>query len=91
MVNLAAPGWRPEKDKIAKTLKSLSEAKIGPNDTVILDLLSNSTYMGSDESGMPTPPCKEDGRYHVLSNLQIAPGTVLNKILCDCRPLIGES
>jgi hypothetical protein len=35
----------------------------------------NSAYLGTDENGLPVLPVKsgEDGRYHLLGDLQLAP------------------
>ena len=44
-------------------------------DTVVIDSMSNSAYLGKDEDGLPIPAEKsdEDGRYHLFGDLQLAP------------------
>ncbi len=46
-----------------------------PCDTIVIDAMANSAYIGTDENGLPMPPAKssEDGRYHMLGDLQLAP------------------
>jgi hypothetical protein len=56
--------------------------------TVILDLLSNSVFMGTDSSGLPTEALRaEDGSYHIVGSLAIAPASVTKKILAGCSTL----
>jgi hypothetical protein len=55
----------------------------------MVDLLSNSVYMGTDELGLPTRPVRhEDGIYHVEGELQVAPESVLRKTVNMCIPLL---
>jgi hypothetical protein len=44
-------------------------------DTVVIDSMSNTAYLGTDEDGLPIPAEKsvEDGRYHLNGDLQLAP------------------
>jgi hypothetical protein len=68
----------------------LESLKLGPDDRVVLDLLSNSAYMGTDGDGLPTPSHREgDGSYHILGSLTTAPPTALKKALEACSPLIS--
>ena len=85
VVNLAEPGWVPEPESVSELVGELNRLKVKESDTVVLDLLSNSVYMGSDASGMPAKVEKmKDGRYHLLGDLQICPESVLKRILRDC-------
>ncbi len=42
------------------------------------DAMANSAYFGTDENGLPMPPAKsgEDGRHHMVGDLQLAPTAV---------------
>jgi hypothetical protein len=85
---LAYPGFRPEQSKIAELCEDLSRGCTGKQDVVILDLLSNMAFMGSDLEGLPTPAVRAgDGRYHIMGALTTAPPTALKKALEICNPL----
>jgi hypothetical protein len=57
-----------------------------------MDQLSNSSYMGTDESGAPLPTFQEaNSTCHVPDQLTVAPPpppTVIKKILSTCKPLV---
>jgi hypothetical protein len=64
----------------------------GENDVVVLDLLSNLAFMGTDMDGLPTPAVRSgDGKYHILGSLTTAPPTVLKKTLELCVPLAAAA
>jgi hypothetical protein len=44
-------------------------------DTVVIDSMSNTAFLGTDEDGLPIPAEKSvgDGRYHLNGDLQLAP------------------
>jgi hypothetical protein len=87
-ISLAYPGFKPTVESIASAKEKLDALNINANDTVILDLLSNSAYMGTDASGLPSPAFKAgDGRYHVPGSLTTAPPTILKKVLEICSTL----
>lgn len=88
-VILATPGWVATPADIGALLNGLSKVRPNNKDTVVMDLLSNNVYMGSDEWGIPTKLVKlpSDNRYHVLGELQVAPEKVLRKILLECEPI----
>jgi hypothetical protein len=70
---------------LANKLRSL---KLNSQDTVVLDLLSNSAFMGSDTYGLPTEAVRaEDGRYHIIGSLSVAPISCAKKVLQTCSPL----
>jgi hypothetical protein len=68
------PHWTPSELHTAATCKKLKDLKLGKDDCVILDLFSNSTYMGTDNRGLPNLPIQdEEGRYHIEGQLDVAP------------------
>jgi hypothetical protein len=88
-ISLAYPGFRLEKEKIQDIANRLEHLKLGTDDRVVLDLLSNTAYMGTDGDGLPTPSFREgDGSYHILGSLTTAPPTNLRKALEACGPII---
>jgi hypothetical protein len=87
-VTLAFPGFRPKEKIILEITNKLVELNLGKDDTVILDLLSNSVFMGTDSNGLPTKALRaEDGSYHIVGSLAIAPASVTKKILAGCSTL----
>jgi hypothetical protein len=60
------------------------------NDLVVLDLISNIAYMGTDEDGLPSPAFRSgDGTYHIPGSLTTAPPTTIKKALEHCAALAG--
>jgi hypothetical protein len=48
---LAYPAFRAEKEKICGIAKNLDKIELGHMDMVVLNLLSNPAYMGTDTRG----------------------------------------
>ncbi len=87
-VSLAFSGFRPKEKVIAEIANRLAELKLTKEDTVVLDLLSNSVFMGTDQIGLPTEALRaEDGIYHIVGSLAVAPASVTKKILAGCSAL----
>jgi len=68
----------------------LKNLRLSKEDTVVIDLWSNSAYMGTDDFGLPCRSTRvgSDSRYHVIGNLQAAPKTLFEKILADAKPVL---
>lgn len=90
VANLAVSGWVATQQNIEETTLRLGSLEPCGADIVLMDILSNSIYMGSDENGFPTKPVKlnKDRKYHVVGDLQIAPEKVIQKILIECGGLL---
>jgi hypothetical protein len=75
IVDLTSGGWIPKPGKIEKTCEILEKLNLTEFDTVVNDPMSNSAFLGTDEDGLPIPAEKseEDGRYHLIGDLQLAP------------------
>ncbi len=75
VVDLTSGGWTPKPGKIEKLCETLEKLKLTESDTVVIDPMSNSAFLGTDEDGLPIPAKKfeEDGRYHLSGDLQLAP------------------
>jgi hypothetical protein len=88
VVNLAFPGFRPKEQMLNEIASKLAELKLGKKDTVVVDLLSNVVFMGTNNDGLPTEATRaEDGSYHVVGSLTIAPPSLTKKILAGCSKL----
>jgi hypothetical protein len=84
-ISLAMPGFKPTKEKIAELDRRFDALEIDSNDTVVLDLLSNTAFMGTDDEGLPLPAFRaSDGSHHVAGTLTTAPPTTLKKTLDLC-------
>ncbi len=72
IVDLTVKGWIPKSGKLCEKLKKLNLTEI---DTVVIDSMSNTAFLGTDDHGLPIPAEKseEDGQYHLNGNLQHAP------------------
>jgi hypothetical protein len=88
VVSLAFPGFRPKEKMLTDIASKLSELKLGKKDTVVVDLLSNVVFMGTDGDGLPTEARRaEDGSYHVVGSLTIAPPSLTKKVLAGCSKI----
>ena len=67
--------------------------KLRKDDILLMDLWSNSAFMGTDDMGLPCKAQKSqvDGRYHVSGQLQAAPKPVFQKITKDASEVIGAA
>ncbi len=87
-VSLAVPGFKPSEQGISRISTQLRELNPADNDTIVLDLLSNSAYMGTNENGLPSETLGgTDGKYHITGSLATAPVSFLKKVLKTCNPL----
>jgi hypothetical protein len=87
-ISLAYPGFKPSTESIVEIKEKLDALNLSASDTVVLDLLSNSAYMGTDVNGLPSPEERAgDGRYHIPGSLTTAPPTILKKVLEVCSTL----
>ncbi len=75
VVDLTNSGWTPKPGKIEKLCETLEKLNLREFDTVVINPMSNSAYLGTDEDGLPIPVEKSDegGRYHMYGDLQLAP------------------
>ncbi len=67
------PKWQPAEDIANLLAVRMSDMNIADSDTVVVDLLSNSSFMGSDEDRMPTHAVKSNSTYHFTGNMEGAP------------------
>jgi hypothetical protein len=87
-VILAYPGFKATPQALAQLAAKLEEIRLTPDDRLVLDLLSNSTFMGTDVDGLPTAAVQgEGGTYHIPGSLTVAPVPVTKKILANCNQI----
>ncbi len=52
---LAYSGFKDTPSTLAQLLPRMAELNMNKDDKVVLDLLSNSSFMGTDEEGLSSP------------------------------------
>ncbi len=75
VIDLTIGGWTSKPGKIEKLCETLEKLNLTEFDTVVINPISNSDYLGIDEDSLPIPAEKsdEDGRYHQYGDLHLAP------------------
>ena len=86
---VGALGWVASKDSLSEAARQIRSIAIAENDTVVVDLWSNSAIMGTDDQGLPSRAHKipGDSRYHIAGKLQAAPRTLFEKVMGEARPI----
>jgi hypothetical protein len=92
VVDLTASGWSPKPGNIKKIAEILKNLNLKPCDTIVIDAMANSAYFGTDENGLPMPPAKsgEDGRHHMIGDLQLAPTAVFKTNIKQIESLLEQ-
>ncbi len=89
-ISLAMPGFKPSPDNLREIERKIRRIDPDERDLVVMDLISNVAYMGTDEDGLPSPAVRSgDGTYHITGSLTTAPPTKIKKALECCAPLAG--
>ena len=93
VVNVCPPGWSPTKENLLAAAERVSELRLCVGDTLILDIWSNSAFLGTDDMGFPKKPEKSntDGRFHVVGSLQAAPTAVYERLIRDAVPVLDAA
>jgi hypothetical protein len=87
-ISLAYQGFRPREPMVTKLAAKLHQINLGSRDTVVLDIQSNSAFMGTDSCGLPNEAIQaEDGSYHNIGSLTLAPILCTKKVLAACVPI----
>ncbi len=82
------PGFKATPQALTQVVSRREELHLNPDDNLVLDLLSNSSFMGTDEEGLPTPAMVgEGGTYHIPGSLLVAPASAVTKILGNCQQI----
>jgi hypothetical protein len=87
-VNLAIPGLKATTVAAMQVAQKLKSLNPGPDNTIFLDLLSNTAFMGTDDDGLPSPSFPGgDGTYHIPGSLTVAPTAAVKKLLANSNKL----
>ena len=90
--NLLLPRWAPEQDSVAEICTRLEALRLTNNDVLVLDLFSNSTYMGTDSEGYPAKPYRgDDGVFHVEGQLGTATLALLRRVWTASLPVLAAA
>ena len=91
--HVGSPGWVATRDSLADAAGQLANLRPTQTDIIVMDIWSNSAYMGTDEFGLPLRAQKSsvDFKYHIMGNLQAAPKTLFDKIMQDAAPAVAAA
>jgi hypothetical protein len=88
VINMSKPCWTASKDSIAKIETKLKAYGYNNTDTILMDLLSNNIFCGTDPDGNPKDSVKNtDGKWHIEGDLVFRPRSVIKKTLNLCADL----
>ena len=67
---------------------AIDKLKLNKGDFLYLDILSNASFMGTNEEGLQVPPVKDgQKRWHVTGSLAACPKPRIKKILALFEPI----
>jgi hypothetical protein len=85
---LASPGFKATSVSLPSLTSRIVDLSVNADDRIVIDLLSNSAFMGTDAEGLPSPAfAGEDGTYHIPGSLSVAPPQAIKKILGHCEKI----
>jgi hypothetical protein len=93
IVDLTVKGWIPKSGKIDRLCDTLKKLNLTEIDTVVIDSMSNTAYLGTDEDGLPIPVKKsaEDGRYHLSGDFQLVPPSAFKSTMKMVDTIISNT
>ena len=92
VVGKCIPGWVPSKENVAEMAAYCASLKLCSRDLVVIDIWANSAIIGTDSDGMPHKAVKlDDGKYHVIGELQATPRTAFQTILKDMHMVLDAA
>ncbi len=73
--------------------ETLQKLKLTEIDTVVIDSMSNTAFLGTDEDGLPIPAEKSvaDGWYHLTGDLQLAPPSAFKSTMKLVEKIISNT
>jgi hypothetical protein len=75
VVDFTVGGWTPKSGNMENLAEKLRKLRLKTNDRMVIEPMANCAFLGTSDEGLPIPPAKsdEDGRYHLIGDLQLAP------------------
>jgi hypothetical protein len=88
VTDLTQPGWIATEDNINILIKKMSELKLEPGFSVILDLVGNCVYRYEQFDGTLALPFKEGGRYHFAGPVSLCTEENFKRIIKMLSPVL---
>ena len=92
---LKLPGQSQTIDGVGDILAAIEQVNLKKGDFLYMDLLSNVSFMGTNEDGLQVPPVKDGSkRWHVTGSLVACPKPRMKKVLSQfetVRELMGDA
>jgi hypothetical protein len=89
-VNLTKPGLTFDELTVSKLCTDLKNLKAGPEDFLILDPVSNSTFCGTDSKGNHVDPEKVEGKWHIRGQLVIRSKSYVRTVLKNLSKILDS-
>ena len=90
IVKLPLGGWTAKPANVEKTISELNALKMNENDMLVINLMANAAFMGTNDDSLPILATKAavDGRYHLEGNLQATPSAVFKNATKEVAKMI---
>jgi hypothetical protein len=91
VTDLSSPGWSVTDANVqCATALLLEELELNKQmkTIIIYQLLDNSSYYGTRSDGLRHSPIKDQGRYHILGDLQLADRDLVKQMTTTFTPLL---
>ena len=92
---LKLPGQSQTNDGVGEILAAIEQGNLKKGDFLYMDLLSNVSFMGTNEDGLQVPPVKDGSkRWHVTGSLVACPKPRMKKVLSQfetVQELVGDA
>ena len=85
------PKWRPVGDMANLLAAGLAKLYLNKEDSLAVDLLGKSCFMGSHREGMPAHAFKQIGAFHITGAIEGAPTVLLKKVMAIAGPVLRET
>jgi hypothetical protein len=88
VTNLTIPGWVASEDNINSLIKKLSDLKLEPGFSVVLDVFGNGAYRYGQFDGTQSLPFKENGRFHYAGPIGLCGDDIFKRIIKLLGPVL---
>jgi hypothetical protein len=88
VTDLTIPGWVASEENINSLIKKLSDLKLEPGFSVILDVFGNGAYRYGQFDGTQSLPFKENGRYHYAGPVTLCGDDIFRRIIKLLGPVL---
>jgi hypothetical protein len=69
---------------------ALLQHKVNPEDIIVIDLISNNTFCGTDKKGNPSDPVKIDGKWHIEGELSVRSKSYIKTCLSGLKFILKD-